>query len=266
MLSLYSGTPGSGKSLHLARTIRTWLAVHKSTVICNFPINTDIISKNGKKKIGEFIYRPNDNLTVKFLVDYAMEHHKAGVEGQSLIVIDEAGIMFNSRDYGSSDRKEWLWFMSLHRHFGYNVIIASQQDRMIDRQMRGFIETNYIHRKANNFRFIGFLFTILRIPLFVVVEQWYPVRLRNGTEVFMYHKRDGKLYDTMMLMSSGQYGGMIAGPSADAGGRNGGSSVARGGPIATDSGGSTGAAFNRDLLYQGEWWKETEIEPPEVGS
>lgn len=209
MLDLYSGTPGSGKSLHLARTIKTYLTVRKKPVICNFPINTDLLSKNGKNKIGEFTFMPNEMLTVDYLVSYSINNKLYEKEGSALIVIDEAGIMFNSRDYAASDRKQWLWFMSMHRHFGYNIILASQQDRMLDRQIRGFIESDYKHRKANNFKFIGFLFTLFRIPLFVVIEYWYPVKLKNSVELFIYHKKDGQLYSTMGMITSGKFGDIL---------------------------------------------------------
>ncbi len=74
MLDLYSGTPGSGKSLHLARTIKTYLTIKKKPVICNFPINTDLLSRNGKKKIGDFVFMPNEMLTVEFLINYSFEN------------------------------------------------------------------------------------------------------------------------------------------------------------------------------------------------
>lgn len=41
MIYLYSGTPGSGKSLHTARVIRNTLMFNKP-VIANIPINTSL--------------------------------------------------------------------------------------------------------------------------------------------------------------------------------------------------------------------------------
>lgn len=216
MIYLYSGTPGSGKSLHLARRIERTLTIYKMPVIANFPINTKLVSKNGKKKIADFVYKTNDEITVEFLEDWAFEHHKAGKESQSLLVIDEAGLMFNSRDYGSSDRKTWLKFLSLHRHYGFDIILVSQHDRMIDRQARALVEYEVKHRKANNFGFIGFLLTLLRIPFFVAVEMWYGMRLKTGQEFFRYRKRDSKLYDTMMLFSDKRFGQRIGGTTAAA--------------------------------------------------
>jgi KaiC/GvpD/RAD55 family RecA-like ATPase len=206
MITLYSGSPGSGKSLHLAREVRDELIIRKKTVIANFPINMEYITRMGKRKSGDFYYLPNDQLTVDYLVSHAKQYHKAGKEGQTLVVIDEAGVMFNSRDYGCFDRKSWVNFFMTHRHYGFNVILVSQVDRLIDRQIRAFIEYDIIHRKANNFKLIGLLLTMFRIPLFVAVTTWYGIREKCGSELFRFRKSDAKLYDTMMLFGSGQHG------------------------------------------------------------
>ena len=45
MVSTYTGTPGSGKSLHCADKILFYLK-HGKRVICNFPINENMIKKD----------------------------------------------------------------------------------------------------------------------------------------------------------------------------------------------------------------------------
>jgi len=206
MITLFSGTPGSGKSLHLARFVRDELAVRKNTVIANFPINMEQVSKNGKKRTGKFIYLENDKLTVPYLKQHAQENHKVGKEGQTLLVIDEAGVMFNARDYGSFDRMPWINFLMTHRHYGFNVILVSQVDRLIDRQIRAFIEYDVKHRKANNYKFIGLMLTLLHIPVFVAITYWYGIRERCSAEFFRYRRKDSRLYDTYMLFGGDQHG------------------------------------------------------------
>lgn len=44
MITLFSGTPGSGKSLHIAQKILNWTRSGKYYVICNFEINLDLIN------------------------------------------------------------------------------------------------------------------------------------------------------------------------------------------------------------------------------
>ena len=54
LIYLYSGTPGSGKSLHTARDIRDALGPKRLPVIANFEINE---KTKGYKR---FTYMPND--------------------------------------------------------------------------------------------------------------------------------------------------------------------------------------------------------------
>ena len=61
MIYLYSGTPGSGKSLHQASDIYWWLH-NGHPCICNFEINLDKIKIRDRKKLGEFYYISNDLL------------------------------------------------------------------------------------------------------------------------------------------------------------------------------------------------------------
>lgn len=62
MIRFYSGTPGSGKSLHVASDIYRYIQNGKN-VVANFEINDSIIkAKRGKTK-GSFVYLNNYQLT-----------------------------------------------------------------------------------------------------------------------------------------------------------------------------------------------------------
>lgn len=186
MIELYSGTPGSGKSLHVARDIYIMLKHSKRNVIANFPINLDIV-KNPK---GRFFYA--EDLSVKYLIDFAKKNHKRCKEGQTLLVIDECQTIFNPREFSRKDRLPWNNFFSQHRKFGYTVILVSQNDRLIDRQIRSLIEYNVIHRKVNNFG-VG---KLLPVQTFAAVKYWYGVREKLGMEFFICRRKYFKLYDT----------------------------------------------------------------------
>ena len=69
MISLYSGTPGSGKSLHLAKDIRDRAILGKPT-IANFPVYL------GKYKRANFTYKPNDELNPAWLIDYSRNYFR----------------------------------------------------------------------------------------------------------------------------------------------------------------------------------------------
>lgn len=191
MIHFYSGTPGSGKSLHVARDIYNRLNYNKKypNVICNFNININMI----KNKKAKFIYKDNSDLTVDFLVKYAIENHVLGKENQTLVVVDECSVIWNARSWQSSfNRDEWLKFFVQHRKLGYNFILISQNDRQIDRQIRSLFEYNIIHRKINNFK-IG---RLIPVPVFIAVTYWYGVNEKLNNEIFFYRKKWGKLYDS----------------------------------------------------------------------
>jgi len=210
MITLYSGTPGSGKSLHVSRDIIKHLC-KKSAVIANFPINTKLVKKRKGKNSGDFIYRKNIDLTADYLRKVAKHYNKDRKEGQLLLVIDEAGMKFNSRGWQSPDRMDWLEFFSQHRKLGYNIIMVSQQDRQIDKQMRAVLEYDVKHKKANNFKTLGLILSALRIPIFSAVTYWYGQAERVGAEVFRFRKRDSQIYDTMMLFGDSESASMECG-------------------------------------------------------
>ena len=192
MIWLYTGRPRSGKSLHAARDILD-ASLNGQQVIANFAI------KPTKKQIrtGKLpLYWENDEITVKRLISYAKENHKYGKEGQTLLIIDECGILFNCRAFNTKGRNEWVKFFSQHGKYGYNIILIAHWDRMIDKQIRIMAEYNVIHRRANNFRFIGVLLTMLRIKMFVAIELWYGTDEVNRKEFFVYKRKLGNMYDS----------------------------------------------------------------------
>lgn len=195
MVTLYTGTPGSGKSLHLINLILRMLSTGR-TVICNFPISfTDKEKKKGYHD--RFYYWTNEEITVNSIIEFAIdhEHFQKRKESQCLVIIDEAGGRYNPRDYNNKDRSAWIDFFSQHRKAGFDFILVAQQDRMIDRQIRGFIETEKVHRKLNNFG----PFWLLPFPVFVCIEHWYTAKARVGAEYFFFNKKVANRYDSFKM-------------------------------------------------------------------
>ena len=209
MIYFYSGTPGSGKSLDMAREISYWIKNMRKNVISNTNINIDNIQKN-KKKRGKFYFLDNCYVTPKFFYSYAKKFHKPGKESQTLIVIDEAQMLFAPNTVklkcqeDKTYRQEWLRFFTQHRHLGYDIILVSQFDKLIDAQVRCLFEFNVVHRKANNFGVLGSILTILRVPLFVKVTYWYGVNQICEKKFFTYRKKYGQIYDSYTFFSQVQ--------------------------------------------------------------
>ena len=77
MIDLYSGTPGSGKSLHTAERLYYWLRLGRPA-ICNFDIRLDYVNKKQPQKL-KFYFVPNDELTPDYLICFAKDHFKGKV-------------------------------------------------------------------------------------------------------------------------------------------------------------------------------------------
>lgn len=198
MIRLYSGTPGSGKSLHNAADIILWCRLGKP-VIGNFDCELS------RYKKANYTYCSNDKLTPKFLMDYSRKYFKgrrpgAKDENTILLVIDECQLLFNSREWQRENRNQWLEFFTQHRKFGYIITLIAQFDRMIDRQIRSLIEYEFIHRKLSNFGFKGFMLSVVMGGnVFVSVQMWYPLKERIGAEFIRARKKLWSIYDSYAL-------------------------------------------------------------------
>lgn len=194
MITFYSGTPGSGKSLHVARDIY-WFLRTGGCVIANFDINREtfrirdkkdpkIIKKNINK--GTFLYVPNHMLNPTLLTNYARAFFKRDSqgrikEGQCKLIIDECQLMFNARSWNMSGREQWCSFFTQHRKFGFDIILISQFDRLVDRQIRSLIEYEVKHRKLNNFRTFGkFVGLLYGGQAFMAITYWYQIKGKDG--------------------------------------------------------------------------------------
>lgn len=204
MITLYSGTPGAGKSLHLASRLYHWMQFRNAPIIGNFECDFSSI-ENPK---GHYLYIDNCDLTPERLEIFASnykqyvreEYHRNVKEDEILLVIDECQLLFNARDYGRADRRQWNAFFSQHRKYKYEIVLVSQMDIMLDKQLRGLIEYNWIHRKVSNFGLFGKIAGLLcGGKLFVAVKVWYPMKEKVGSEFFFYRKKFSDIYDTFAL-------------------------------------------------------------------
>lgn len=219
-VDLYSGTPGSGKSLNVTRKILLNLWAGRD-VISNYPIK---FTKREIRKgyADRFFYADEDFINVFNLVKFAKMrgYLKNRRESQCLVVIDEAGVRFNDKTdkeekraleeffssdsdasvsvkvYGKKDRQQWVKFFSQHRKFGFDFILVAQSDRMIDRQIRNMVEKEYIHRKMSN---MVWWFRLLPVKFFVIIEKYYGLSMKTDTEFMIFRRSIANRYDSMKL-------------------------------------------------------------------
>lgn len=210
MIYLFSGTPGSGKSLHMARIIYHRLAAHKP-VIANFEVRVDKIKQRfpwDKELSRPFSYIDNSIFEngpeplYNFSQGYFYNADRPK-EGEILLFLDEAQILFNARMWNAKGRQAWIKFFTQHRKLGYDIYIVAQFAEMLDKQLRCLIEYEYQHRKVKNMGISGKLLSLLAFGnLFCQVQYWYPQGQRLGASFFRYHSRYADLYDTYALFEA----------------------------------------------------------------
>lgn len=203
MMYLYTGTPGSGKSYHVSKDISFNLGRGKN-IIANF----DYAFETLRRCRGTYYRIENFDLSVKYLVDFCDVNHERDsrgrvIEGQTWLIIDEAQIIFNARSWNDRGRQQWCEFFTQHRKYGYNIILATQVDRLIDRSIRSLCEYECKHRKVNNYGTFGFIFGLFFVnkPIFCVVEYWYGVSEKCGTSFMVGRKKYFDRYNTSKLFS-----------------------------------------------------------------
>lgn len=219
MIYFFTGKPGNGKSLHMAEIM--YHAIKKGkNVIANFEINEHAFDRVRRRdRLGTFIYAPNEfflnnaykNQTKRFsyldgLYNYALQFHRTNsrgqiIEHQTLLVIDECQELFNTRTWNRKDRLEWASFFRQHRKYGYDVYLISQDDKVVDKQIRAVLEYEQEHRCVNNYKWFGKLLGALAGGrLFVCITRWYARAGKSDahikSEFFVGKQRYYTFYDS----------------------------------------------------------------------
>lgn len=195
MIELYLGPPGGGKSYHALRRGLAQLS-DRRYVVSNFPL---ALSKKEKDRDFEakHWHFVEDIPSPDYLIRKSIEWECVGKEGRILLIIDEAGILFNSRDWmvAGEVRKQWIKFFSQSRKFGYDVILVAQDERMLDRQIRSCAEFRVKHFTLNQYTFLRWL----PVKTFVAVRFWAGGSFRGQPEVFILLPWIANRYDSMRL-------------------------------------------------------------------
>lgn len=196
LIEIYTGYPGTGKSLHVAQRVRS-VARRGYPVISNVKYNL---------KEGRSIYVPNPRLTPEALEKFAVAYWQGKVqvkEGSILLVIDEAQLMLNSRDWQDSKRMQWLGFFSQHRKLGYSIVLVAQTRDMLDKQIRSLAEEYVAHVRIDRMRVLGPIIRVLTCghPLVLCSHRYAGVRqdsrdARLGSEYVLGRRSLYRVYDS----------------------------------------------------------------------
>ncbi|MFR1882989.1 MAG: zonular occludens toxin domain-containing protein [Blautia sp.] len=200
MITLYSGTPGSGKSYHMSRDI--CLMYKKGKIIfANFDIDVDYLKKLYPKSKAQVFCVSNRDLKypfglIGFSNNYLVPDSRGRVkEKQIYLFIDECQINFDSRSWNEKGRTDWVRWLSEHRKYGYNIILTTQNEADIDKKIRGRIEYEIKHFKVNNFKVFGQILGLLcGGNLFIQRCQWYTKSKTKNAKIATHFLRGRKKY------------------------------------------------------------------------
>lgn len=206
-IELFTGFVGSGKS-YAAVKIGVNMAdapLGKRHVIANFPVTRKKTMfsrwRKVKDKDSRWTYKTNEELNVEFLIKESLKNGWNKKEGSCLVIFDEASIPFNSRTWNSSDRLDWIKFLTQSRKFGYDFIFITQDGKMLDKQIRALCEYEVQHKKLNNMMYFSWL-SLFKITLFAGVSYWNGINHSKGSmRVYIYSKSVADRYDTLNLFN-----------------------------------------------------------------
>lgn len=189
MITLYSGRPGSGKSLDVLRVIK-YYSKRGRHIVCNFRVNLPYVQ-----------YIDNTDLTPFNILDFFNRFERTKRENNYLLVIDECQTIFNSRTWQKNTAMGWIPFMTQHRKYGIEIILIAQDAGMIDKQIRQCIELVAEHRRCSRFGVFGCILGLV-LGDYQVLVRWAGIRGKDGI-VGRYSFRGSKkmyaLYDSYAI-------------------------------------------------------------------
>ncbi len=222
MISLYQGTPGSGKSAVAVVDMLEFLQFG-GVVACNFDLVpgwhyklADLCPKvkwgladREAKAFSYFnrAFKIGTHDTVfelsKRLVGLVKPGRKGRIpEGSGRLYIDEGQLLFNSRDWQKN--MGYIEFLTQHRKLGWDVIIIAHSEDMIDKQIRGLLEYEVRLRNLNKVKPFG-LFPICPHPAFLCIARYAGVSAGSGEiawrRLYMLRPEYADLYDSMEVFA-----------------------------------------------------------------
>jgi len=225
MIEIMQGSPGSGKSA--AAVARALLHIRKGGVVAaNFSLVDGWSDVLANRHIWSFF---SDDFRYTLSSSYWQRFYQIGsvasirqicprsesvgvyedngkyMEGNGLLIIDEAQLVFNSRNWQKSTAMEWIEFFTQHRKLGWNVLLISHSIEMIDSQIRPLAEYESRFRNLQKVKLPVIGVPMSPIPLFLVIRRYAGL----GAGASMVADRDlyplplwaAQLYDSLAVFS-----------------------------------------------------------------
>lgn len=224
MIELWTGTPGSGKSLHCAHEIREDLRLpfgkgknvistcYIDTTYCFMNILQELVFIITRGKIHlynedpraeRFHYIPIGDITPKYLYEFAAKYHKFGKEHQTTLVLDECVAIFSPTVLSENIKRwnEWDEFFRKHRHLGYKVILIPQSKKLISRKVIEYCEFEVKHYNRKHQGIFGWLLSLVcGGSLFSYSTCWRGTKEKPlEQKFFTYRRLYGSMYNSYSM-------------------------------------------------------------------
>lgn len=228
MIEVQQGTPGSGKSaVAVARAMAHVRA--GGVVAANFSLVdgwADVVARQSimGRLSAEYRYSRASSLHSRFFrvdslaaikaidpkalaVDLQASDGKYR-EGQGLLILDEAQLVFNSRRWEKNF--DWIEFFTQHRKLGWNVILIAHHLDMIDSQIRPLAEFESRFRNLQKVKIPLLGVPMAPIPTFLVVRRYAGLGAGASQvadrKVYPLPLWAARLYDSCLVFSADQWG------------------------------------------------------------
>lgn len=132
MISYVFGSPGAGKTTYACKLALDAYRKNRRRVFCNF--DCKVAQRVDLSHLGEFT-----------------------LPRGSLLIIDEAGIEYNSRSYKSFP-KSLISYFKLHRHYGVDIVVISQSWEDVDVTVRRLADRLFLIKKIGAFTVVRRVF------------------------------------------------------------------------------------------------------------
>lgn len=147
MIICFSGTPGSGKTyeavVKIIDNLRLGRVVYTNIDGFDDPACLEMI----KTVTGFGDYELSTHLF--YLAEHQVKEFWKHCKPKSLIIIDEVHKFFSSRNWQKAENQAFSNWASTHRHYGYDVVLLTQDIEKIDSHVRSLVEWTYYFRKVN---------------------------------------------------------------------------------------------------------------------
>lgn len=205
MITILEGSPGHGKTYTLIKIIID--TVHGGEpVATNVPLRAEwpevmakhftLFSRFRTETVARKAAEYRRMVFVSEDMNDLMRVRLSGTkEGRGKLIIDESHREMNTRTLRDANRKAVVNHLSGHRHYGWDVILATQDKGNIDTQIRGLYEFESVVRNFKRMPWAPIWFN-----LFLRVTRWNDKKkTKAGVTIYGLSKSIARLYDTHAL-------------------------------------------------------------------